>query len=331
MNLAIAQQQQIGGRPVAVPEPAESKSARLFRLAEAELGKRYAGPVISEPDSYRWGDPGWDCSSFVSGMYDRAFGIKLTAYTDAIYGETIPAIPPFMPGDILLYAYADSSQPGVRFPHTGLWVSPETVLDARYGAGQGVGYHPHVRGAIQYLRRPVGFTWDDAPTPGGLTELLDTTGHDILPYLRDASTRYDIPAFVLAALCKAESGLNPAAAREGVWPDVSYGLSQMTVATAAGYDIGDGSDSSANRAVVKALLLDRRTSINLGARHYAGNVAFVRARHPGESGDALWLNALRVYNGGGGALDNPDWERRWGGNVANYRAALEWAHEVFGE
>jgi cell wall-associated NlpC family hydrolase len=126
------------------------ETSAVIAAARAEIGKPYAGPLVGQPDSARWGSLGWDCSSFVSGMYERAYGVKLTAFTDAAYRETVPVDDP-RPGDIVFYCYHDPSQPGVRYPHMGLYVGPGRVLDSRAGAG--VGIHDDVRGARAEYRR----------------------------------------------------------------------------------------------------------------------------------------------------------------------------------
>jgi len=103
--------------------------------------RRYAGPVIGEPESFRDGDPGYDCSSFVSLMYRDALGIQLTKFTDAMAGQTdeIPTADA-LPGDIVLFRYHDPEQPGVTFPHTGLWLGGGRMLDCQFGPG--LGEHP---------------------------------------------------------------------------------------------------------------------------------------------------------------------------------------------
>ena len=107
----------------------------MLDAARGEIGKPYSGPLVGQPESFRWGDPGWDCSSFVAGAYAR-FGVCLTAYTDAIYDQTDPiAEAAAVPGDIVLYRYDDPGQPGCRFPHTGLWLSTVQTLDCRWPAG----------------------------------------------------------------------------------------------------------------------------------------------------------------------------------------------------
>lgn len=132
----------------------------MIDAGKQEIGKRYAGPCIGEPDTYRWGDPGWDCSSFVATMYRRALGISLTAYTDAIANET-PIIPSTdaLPGDVLLWRYYDSSQPSTRYPHVSLVysMSAALVLDARYnnGLSNGVKVWPFLHAPFE-IHRPMG-------------------------------------------------------------------------------------------------------------------------------------------------------------------------------
>lgn len=156
MTAAILQQQ---GRRSAPPAPENDWRSRALAAGRLEIGKRYSGPVIGEPESYRWGSPGWDCSSFCSAMISQATdgAVKLTAYTDAAYDQLVPTSQP-LPGDVVFYRYNDPAQPGVKYPHMGFWLSDTMVLDARYP--QGVGEHPHVgRGAVLEVRTlPVGIS-----------------------------------------------------------------------------------------------------------------------------------------------------------------------------
>lgn len=144
-------------------------------LAEGrkEIGKRYAGPVIGEPDSYRWGNPGWDCSSFVSGMYQRASGgaVKLTAYTDAAINQVnVIDRSQARPGDIVFFKYADSSQPGVAYPHMGLYYGDGQMLDAQFPAG--VGIHPLLNRPTVF-GRPRGIVVAPPETPDQIIARLE--------------------------------------------------------------------------------------------------------------------------------------------------------------
>jgi cell wall-associated NlpC family hydrolase len=148
----------VGADPLLGPE-----TSAVIAAARAEIGKPYAGPLVGQPDSARWGSVGWDCSSFVSAMYERVYGVKLTAFTDDAHRETVPVDEP-KPGDIVFYRYHDPSQPGVTYPHMGLYLGPGRVLDSRAGAG--VGVHDDVRGARAEYRqvRPRAERRSPAPT-----------------------------------------------------------------------------------------------------------------------------------------------------------------------
>lgn len=120
----------------------------VFQASEGELGK----PYIWGGD--RAGRKGWDCSSFVSDVMQRAYGVKVTPYTDAAFNETDAVTPgQERPGDIVFFEYRDSSQPNARIPHMGIYVGPGQMLDAQ--SGKGVGYHPFISGTA-HIRRARG-------------------------------------------------------------------------------------------------------------------------------------------------------------------------------
>jgi LysM repeat protein len=123
----------------------------------AERGKPYCGPMVGQPDHTRHGNPGWDCSAFVAGMYRNATNgvVKLTAYTDAAYDQTVPVDDP-QPGHIVFYRYDDNDPDTTsRFPHMGIWMNDGETLDCRYG--RGVGVHAHLATARE-VRAPRGLT-----------------------------------------------------------------------------------------------------------------------------------------------------------------------------
>jgi hypothetical protein len=123
---------------------------RVIELAERFLGRGYV-----------WGgkspETGFDCSGFVAWQYNE-LGLNLRSFTDWIYEDTIECTDPGK-GDIVLYEYQDD-RPN-RFPHIGFWIDDNTTLDAR--GGQGINYHPHVRGAKLYVRRVRGVLDGECP------------------------------------------------------------------------------------------------------------------------------------------------------------------------
>jgi hypothetical protein len=131
-------------------------------------------------DPYVWDGErpgGFDCSGFIKWCYQGG----VTSFTDAIFDETGRVEAP-APGDIVLYEYEDTSQPGVRFPHVGLFLSNDRVLDARFAVG--VGEHPHVA-ATRYYRRLPGVVVDTEVSPGDPRDEL-IAGYELaLRTLRD--------------------------------------------------------------------------------------------------------------------------------------------------
>jgi len=166
-----------GGRPYS---PAHEQNYRRG-LAEAERllagGASNGGGVklseVLQKGRSRIGDPyvwdgdkpgGFDCSGFVSWAYNGA----VPSFTDAILSPTVRVEKP-APGDIVLYEYKDESQPGVRFPHVGLFISDAVTLDARYGYGVGEHQQLDRSRATRYYRRLPGVAVDTdgaQPAPG---------------------------------------------------------------------------------------------------------------------------------------------------------------------
>lgn len=149
-------------------EPSGINPAQVVERARREIGKPYAGPVIGQPDSFRWGNPGWDCSSFIVGMYGE-FGAELNGFTDALYDETEPLDETrAVPGDLVFFRYIDSGQPGVRYPHAGFWLGDGQMLDAQWGIG--VGVHPLLPYPTE-LRRVPGVTLSNEEDMARIQEL----------------------------------------------------------------------------------------------------------------------------------------------------------------
>lgn len=111
--------------------------AALWAFARGQIGRPYSGP-LSRIGGGRFGDPGYDCSSFVSAAY-RALGVNLTPFTDAAAGQTTRIDPSqAQPGDIVFYRYADPSQPNVTYPHMGIFLGNGQMIDASYNTGVSV-------------------------------------------------------------------------------------------------------------------------------------------------------------------------------------------------
>lgn len=118
-----------------------------LKLSEvlAAAYQRVGDPYVVDGDR----PGGFDCSGLIAWAYES----RVNSFTDDIFVQTSETLYP-SPGDPVLYEYYDPSQPGVRFPHVGFWLNDHETLDARYGYG--VGVHPHLLGAKQYVRRVSG-------------------------------------------------------------------------------------------------------------------------------------------------------------------------------
>ena len=115
----------------------------VVEYGQAEMGKPYSGPMVGQPESMRHGNPGWDCSSFASGMYFKATGgaVRLTAYTDAAYDQSEPVDEPHA-GHLVFYRYDDHDpNTSSRFPHMGIWLNDSQTLDCRFPNGVAVNNH----------------------------------------------------------------------------------------------------------------------------------------------------------------------------------------------
>lgn len=99
-----------------------------------EVGKRYAGPVIGEADSMRWGNPGYDCSSFVSSAFKQV-GVTLTPFTDTMIRQTQAVGPEGpQPGDLVFFSGYEDGQKA-QYKHVAIYLGNNQVMDASYKRG----------------------------------------------------------------------------------------------------------------------------------------------------------------------------------------------------
>ena len=148
------------------------------------------------------------------------------------------------------------------------------------------------------------------------------TQRNITDLVNDSAEANGLGPSDLLALLIGESGLDEHAIREGAWPDVSYGLPQVIVATAGGWGVGDGSNTTRNRAQVRDFLFDAGNAIPFAARIFAHYRDAARAA--GEINPELPPDSplawMMTYNHG--HLPTVDETRWYRGNKANYEAAI---------
>src|SRR4051794_15515580 len=104
-------------------------------------------------------------------------------------------------------------------------------------------------------------------------DVISVQGRDLSRLINTAAQHHGLPPRLLVAQAICESDLDEAAARFGVWPDVSFGLWQQTVAYAP---IGDQSNTQANIDAVRHALI---TNIALAADVAASQLGHYWARY----------------------------------------------------
>jgi cell wall-associated NlpC family hydrolase len=215
---------------------------------------------------YVWGgtDPatGLDCSGLVQRVYkDLGIALPRVSHDQAGVGQAVPNLAAARPGDILAFGHPvhhvgiyagngqmiDAPQPGDKVKLEKVWETPVAIRRVL---------------PADPTRRPA--------AAGGAGALAG------VPYGADfaaAAAKYGLPATLLAAVAKVESGYDPNA----VSPAGARGLMQLMPGTAAGLGVNP---------------MDPTQAIDGAARLLAGNLR--------EFG-SLPL-ALAAYNAGGGAV-----------------------------
>jgi cell wall-associated NlpC family hydrolase len=126
-----------------------------------------------------------DCSAFVSRAYEDATGgkIKLTAFTDTMAKETqLIDAKDAQPGDLVFYKGSDPSQPGVEYPHVGIYAGPGQILDASSSSG---------KVSLRKLNPPGNYTLEYRRVAGASGFTLPTTADTSSSATADATQQYD--------------------------------------------------------------------------------------------------------------------------------------------
>ncbi len=205
---------------------------------------------------YRWGgaDPatGLDCSGLVQRVYaDLGISLPRVAADQARQGVPVPSLADARPGDLVTF--------GSPAEHIGIYVGNGMMIDA-----------PHTGTDVRI--EPVG-------TPTSIRRIVAAaSGGAYQGLFEAAAAKYGVPANVLAAVAKVESGDNPSA----VSGAGAEGLMQIMPATAAALGVDP---------------LDPAQAVDGAARILAGDL---------QQFGSLPL-ALAAYNAGPGAV------QRYGG------------------
>ena len=249
---------------------------------------------------YVWGgtDPstGLDCSGFIQRVYaDLGYPLPRVSTDQARAGQPVANLAAARPGDVLAF--------GSPVHHVGIYLGNGQMIDAPK-PGDHVKIE-RVWAKPAAIRRIIAdpVTGPDQARPPGSTLLraaalnqpLAGTGALNVPYgalFGNAAAKYGLPASLLAAVAKVESGYDPSA----VSPAGAQGLMQLMPGTAAG---------------LGANAFDPAQAVDAAAKLLAGHL---------RDFGSLPL-ALAAYNAGPGAV------RRYGG-IPPYAETRSYVNKV---
>ena len=242
---------------------------------------------------YQWGGTspttGFDCSGFVQHVFaDLGVSLPRTSQEQATVGTAVPSLATAQPGDLLFFE-PGASGPGhvgiylgggmmIDAPHTGSSVRVEKVWGQPCAIRRVVASGPAL-GAVGSLSGANGSSGlGGAGTGAGIPASLGVPS-DLVPLFQSAAQTYGVPASLLAAVAKQESGFDPGAVSSAG----AQGLMQLMPGTAAGLGVDPFDPAQA---------IDGAAQILSGSlQAYGGSVPL----------------ALAAYNAGGGAV------QRYGG------------------
>ncbi len=233
-------------------------------IAEA---KKYLGVP------YVWGgtDPvkGLDCSGLVQLVY-RNLGHELprVSYQQATAGEAVPSMAQAQPGDVLAF--------GSPVHHVGIYMGEGQMIEApRPGTDVRISTVSETPTAIRRILPQTAAPFGTLPSalPSGAALPAGTPYADLFT---QAAANHAVPANLLAAVARHESGFDPSA----VSPAGAQGLMQLMPATARGLGVQDSFDPAQavdGAARMLSTLMDRfgRTDLALAA-YNAGPGAVMR-------------------------------------------------------
>ena len=244
---------------------------------------------------YRWGGTnpatGLDCSGLVQRVYgDVGISLPRTSQQQVSVGTPVASLAQAQPGDLVFFE-PTASGPG----HVGIYMGNGQMIDAPH---TGTDVQVQAVGQPIAIRRvlPDAAATNPSTSGGGGTipASLDVPGN-LAPLFTAAAAQHGVPAALLAAVAKQESGYNPAAMSSAG----AEGIMQLMPSTAAGLGVN---------------ALDPTQAIGAGAQllgsylqRYNGSVPL----------------ALAAYNAGPGAV------AKYGG-VPPYPETTAYVNDIMG-
>lgn len=248
---------------------AQAMSAATTGTTTAATGAPVAGTateqkVVAQAQTYLgipyvWGgtDPskGLDCSGFVQNVYqDMGIDIPRVSGDQAKAGRPVASLAEARPGDLVFYDYS-SSRSGID--HVAMYIGDGKIIEAaRPGTDikiSDVGNPAAIRRLLPEEATSARTALPTIPT-AALSALTGTTpaasaapvaaGLSGVPYadlFTTAGAKHGVPAALLAAVAKTESGFNPSAVSSAG----AQGLMQFMPATAQGMGVNPLDPASA--------------------------------------------------------------------------------------
>lgn len=178
---------------------------------------------------YQWGgtspSTGFDCSGFVQHVYgDLGVSLPRTSEEQATVGTPVASVADAEPGDLVFFE-PSADGPG----HVGIYIGNGQMIDAPH-TGTDVQIQPV--GVPSAIRRIL----PDPPTSSAPTVALPTSipaslgvPENLDPLFASASAQSGVPASLLAAVAKQESGYDPTAVSSAG----AQGIMQLMPSTAS--------------------------------------------------------------------------------------------------
>ncbi|HEY7948625.1 MAG TPA: NlpC/P60 family protein [Acidimicrobiales bacterium] len=182
---------------------------------------------------YQWGgtnpQTGLDCSGFVQHVYgDLGISLPRTSQEQSTVGTPVDTLADAQPGDLVFF------EPGASGPgHVGIYIGNGQMIDAPHTGTdvqiQSVG-EPS---AIRRILPASGASAVSSPAlPAGIPSSLDVPA-SLVPLFESAAATSGVPASLLAAVAKQESGFNAGAVSSAG----AQGIMQLMPSTASGLGV----------------------------------------------------------------------------------------------